>query len=141
MLIKDGRYGKFLACSAYPACKNIQPLVKPKSLDITCPDCKQGVLMEKKSRYGKIFYSCNRYPQCKYALWDQPVDQACPKCGYPVIVEKVTKRYGTYRKCPTESCDWKLEIVPPEKKEVAAKAVAKKAPAKKAPAKGTKPKS
>jgi DNA topoisomerase-1 len=140
MLIKDGRYGKFLACSAYPACKNIQPLVKPKSLNITCPDCKEGVLMEKKSRYGKIFYSCNRYPQCKYALWDQPVDQACPKCGYPVIVEKVTKRYGTYRKCPTENCDWKLEIVPPEKKEIAAKAPVKKPAAKKAPAKKTKPK-
>jgi DNA topoisomerase-1 len=145
MLIKDGRYGKFLACSAYPACKNIQPLVKPKSLDITCPDCKEGVLMEKKSRYGKIFYSCNRYPQCKYALWDQPVNEACPKCGYPVIVEKVTKRYGTYRKCPTESCDWKLEIVPPEKKEAAAKApgkkpAAKKPAAKKAPAKSAKPK-
>jgi DNA topoisomerase-1 len=140
MLIKDGRYGKFLACSAYPACKNIQPLVKPKSLDITCPDCKEGVLMEKKSRYGKIFYSCNRYPQCKYALWDQPVNEACPKCGYPVIVEKVTKRYGTYRKCPTESCDWKLEIVPPEKKETPAKASAKKPAAKKAPAKNAKPK-
>lgn len=140
MLIKDGRYGKFLACSAYPACKNIQPLVKPKSLDITCPDCKEGVLMEKKSRYGKIFYSCNRYPQCKYALWDQPVDEACPKCGYPVIVEKVTKRYGTYRKCPTENCDWKLEIVPPEKKEAAAKAPTKKAAARKLPAKSAKAK-
>jgi DNA topoisomerase I len=140
MLIKDGRYGKFLACSAYPACKNIQPLVKPKSLDISCPDCKEGVLMEKKSRYGKIFYSCNRYPQCKYALWDQPVGEACPKCGYPVIVEKVTKRYGTYRKCPTANCDWKLEIVPPEKKEAAAKAPAKKPAAKKAPAKSAKAK-
>jgi DNA topoisomerase-1 len=144
MLIKDGRYGKFLACSAYPACKNIQPLVKPKSLGIACPDCKQGELMEKKSRYGKIFYSCNRYPQCKYALWDLPIAEPCPKCGYPVIVEKVTKRYGTFRKCPTESCDWKLELVAPEKKAAAKTAdkspaktgaAAKKAPVKKAPAK------
>ncbi|MCP3176643.1 type I DNA topoisomerase [Desulfuromonas sp. KJ2020] len=143
MLIKDGRYGKFLACSAYPECKNIQPLVKPKALGITCPDCKEGELMEKKSRYGKIFYSCNRYPKCKYALWDQPIDEPCPQCGYPVIVEKVTKRYGTYRKCPTENCDYKLVLVEPEKKEKAApakkaaskKPAAKKAPAKKAPAK------
>lgn len=138
MLIKDGRYGKFLACSAYPGCKNIQPLVKPKSLDISCPDCKQGVLMEKKSRYGKIFYSCNRYPQCKYALWDLPIAEPCPKCAYPVVVEKVTKRYGTFRKCPTETCDWKLELVPPEKKAAAkegapVKAAAKKPAAKKAP--------
>jgi DNA topoisomerase-1 len=142
MLIKTGRYGKFLACSAYPGCKNIQPLVKPTALGITCPECKEGELMEKKSRYGKIFYSCNRYPQCKYALWDQPIDEPCPKCGYPVIVEKVTKRFGTYRKCPTENCDWKLVLVEPEKKGSAAKkpAAKKGTAAKKAPAKGAKPK-
>jgi DNA topoisomerase-1 len=141
MLIKMGRFGKFLACSAYPACKNIQPLVKPKALGITCPDCKEGELMEKKSRYGKIFFSCNRYPRCKYALWDQPIDEPCPKCGYPVIVEKVTKRFGTYRKCPTENCDWKLELVPPEKKGAAEKKpAAKKGAAKKATTKSPKPK-
>jgi len=134
MLIKEGRYGKFYACSAYPACKNIQPLVKPKALDIACPECGEGELMEKKSRYGKIFYSCNRYPKCKYALWDQPIKEACPKCGYPVIVEKVTKRFGTYRKCPTENCDYKLVLVEPDKKSPAKKA-AKKAPAKKSAAK------
>ncbi|TRO82485.1 type I DNA topoisomerase [Trichloromonas acetexigens] len=138
MLIKMGRYGKFLACSAYPGCKNIQPLVKPKSLDIPCPECKEGELMEKKSRYGKIFYSCSRYPQCKYALWDLPINEPCPKCGHPVIVEKVTKRYGTFRKCPTENCDWKLELVPPEKKSAAKAAPAKKVAAKKAPAKKAK---
>lgn len=138
MLIKMGRYGKFLACSAYPGCKNIQPLVKPKSLAITCPECKEGELMEKKSRYGKIFYSCSRYPQCKYALWDLPVNEPCPKCGHPVIVEKVTKRYGTFRKCPTETCDWKLELVPPEKKSADKAAPAKKQAAKKAPAKKAK---
>jgi len=68
MLIKDGRYGKYLACSGYPACKNIQPLVKPRSTGVVCPECKEGELTEKKSRYGKMFYSCNRYPQCKFAL-------------------------------------------------------------------------
>ncbi|WP_432821852.1 type I DNA topoisomerase [Trichloromonas sp.] len=135
MLIKMGRYGKFLACSGYPGCKNIQPLVKPKALNITCPDCKEGELMEKKSRYGKIFYSCNRYPQCKYALWDQPINEPCPTCGYPVIVEKVTKRFGTYRKCPTENCDYKLVLIEPEKKSSEKPATEKKTPAKKAPAK------
>ena len=122
MLIKEGRYGKFLACSAYPACKNIQPLVKPKALGITCPECKEGELMEKKSRYGKIFYSCNRYPKCKYALWDLPLTQACPKCKFPVTVEKTTKREGTVHKCPQESCDWKETLVPPVPKDPAAKA-------------------
>ncbi|MDY6849819.1 MAG: type I DNA topoisomerase [Thermodesulfobacteriota bacterium] len=119
MLIKDGRYGKFLACSAYPDCKNIQPLVKPKALDITCPECGEGELMEKKSRYGKIFYSCNRYPKCKYALWDQPLKQPCPQCGFPVTVEKTTKREGTVHKCPQEGCDWKKVITPPEPKPAA----------------------
>jgi len=107
MLVKDGRYGKYLACSGYPACKNIQPLVKPKSTGIVCPECKQGELTEKKSRYGKMFYSCNRYPQCKFALWDLPVERACPKCGFPLLVKKVTKREGEYLKCPKEGCDFK----------------------------------
>ena len=139
MLIKQGRYGKFLACSAYPDCKNIQPLVKPKALGIACPECKEGELMEKKSRYGKIFYSCNRYPKCKYALWDPPVADPCPKCGWPVLVDKTTKREGTVRKCPQTDCDYKVVLVPPEKPAKApAKKAAKKAPAKKAAGKTTK---
>ena len=138
MLIKDGRFGKYLACSAYPECKNIQPLVKPKALGITCPECKEGELMEKKSRYGKIFYSCNRYPKCKYALWDPPVAEPCPKCGWPVLVDKTTKREGTVRKCPQEKCDYKLVLVPPEKPATAAKA-AKGKPAAKKPAAKAKP--
>lgn len=128
MLIKQGRYGKFLACSAYPECKNIQPLVKPKALGITCPQCGEGELMEKKSRYGKIFYSCNRYPKCKYALWDMPIAEPCPKCNFPLVVEKTTKRQGTFRKCPQENCDWTEVLIPPETKPKAApkKTVAKK---------------
>lgn len=145
MLIKLGRYGKFLACSGYPACKNIQPLVKPKALGISCPNCDDGELMEKKSRYGKIFYSCNQYPKCKFALWDLPLQQPCPKCSFPLTVEKTTKRFGTVHKCPQEECDWEVVIVPPVKKPTKAaakkspakKAATKKTPAKKAPAKKT----
>ena len=106
MLIKDGRYGKYLACSAYPACKNIQPLVKPKGTGVACPACGEGELTEKKSRYGKIFFSCNRYPKCKYAVWDPPVAEACPRCAHPVTVNKTTKRDGTYRRCPQDGCGW-----------------------------------
>ncbi len=106
MLIKDGRYGKYLACSGYPACKNNQPLVKPKGTGVVCPECKEGELTEKKSRYGKMFYSCNRYPQCKFALWDLPVEQPCPKCGFPLLVKKVYKRAGEFLKCPKEGCDY-----------------------------------
>ncbi len=147
MLIKMGRFGKFLACSAYPACKNIQPLEKPKSLDISCPQCKEGEMMEKKSRYGKIFYSCNQYPKCKYALWNPPKAEPCPKCSWPLTEIKTTKRWGTVQRCPQEGCGWENELIPPEKKATAEKApakkaapkkaAAKKAPAKKAPAKKT----
>jgi len=107
MLIKDGRFGKYLACSAYPNCKNIQPLVKPKGTGITCVACEKGELIEKKSRFGKLFYSCNRYPECKFALWDLPVQQPCPKCGFPLLVKKVYKREGEFLKCPKEGCDYK----------------------------------
>ncbi|MEI6305404.1 MAG: type I DNA topoisomerase [Deltaproteobacteria bacterium] len=107
MLVKDGRYGKYLACSGYPACKNIQPLIKPKGTGVACPECKEGELTEKKSRFGKIFFSCNRYPQCKFALWDMPVEKKCPKCGFPVLVKKVYKREGEFLKCPKEGCDYK----------------------------------
>jgi DNA topoisomerase-1 len=131
MLIKAGRYGKFYACSAYPGCKNIQPLEKPKSLDIACPQCKEGEMMEKKSRYGKIFYSCNRYPKCKYALWNPPKQEACPKCSWPLTEIKTTKRWGTVQRCPQEECDWEKELIAPEKKAPAKKAVTKKKPAKK----------
>ena len=139
MLIKTGRYGKFFACSGYPKCKNIQPLEKPKSLGITCPECGEGEMMEKKSRYGKIFYSCNRYPKCKYALWNEPKEEPCPKCNWPLTEIKVTKRWGTVQRCPQEECDWEKVLIPPVKKTPAKKAVAKKKPAakKKAPAKKT----
>ena len=107
MLIKDGRFGKYLACSGYPACKNIQPLIKPKSTGVVCPECKEGELTEKKSRFGKLFYSCNRYPQCKFALWDLPVERPCPKCAFPLLIKRTLKREGEFLKCPKEGCDFK----------------------------------
>lgn len=106
MLVKQGRYGKYLACSGYPDCKNIQPLEKPKGTGVSCPECQQGELTQKKSRYGKLFYSCNRYPDCRYALWDEPVATPCPTCGHPVVVKKVYKRKGEFLKCPKEGCGW-----------------------------------
>jgi DNA topoisomerase-1 len=105
MLIKEGRYGKYLACSSYPECKNIQPLVKPRGTGIACPECGTGELTEKKSRYGKMFYSCNRYPDCKFALWDPPVAKTCPQCGFPILGQKVYKREGAFLKCP--KCEYK----------------------------------
>ncbi|GAB4294709.1 MAG: type I DNA topoisomerase [Desulfuromonadia bacterium] len=104
MLIKKGRYGAYLACSNYPACRNNQPLEKPKGTGIGCPKCGKGELTQKKSRYGKMFYSCNRYPDCTFALWDEPVARSCPKCGFPLLVRKFYKRKGEFFRCPQEGC-------------------------------------
>ncbi|SEH08343.1 type I DNA topoisomerase [Candidatus Venteria ishoeyi] len=114
--IKLGRYGKFIGCSAYPKCKHIEPLEKPKDTGVECPECKQANLMEKKSRYGKIFYSCSRYPDCKYAIWNPPLKEPCPKCGWPVLTIKTTKRRGTEKVCPQKECDY-AEQIPGEDKD------------------------
>jgi DNA topoisomerase I len=104
MLVRFGRYGKFLGCSGYPECKTILPMVKPQKLGIACPECGEGELVEKRSRRGKVFYSCGRYPACKFASWDRPIPEPCPVCKAPFIVEKTTKRAGTVRRCLKEGC-------------------------------------
>lgn len=104
--VKSGAYGKFIGCSAYPKCKFLEPLEKPKDTGVSCPECKKGSLIERKSRYGKLFYSCNTYPDCKYAVWNPPVAEACPKCGWPVLTIKTTKRRGTEKVCPQKECGY-----------------------------------
>ena len=106
---KQGKYGPFYGCSKYPDCKFIRPLNKPVSLGINCPDCSDGEVMEKKSRRGKIFFSCSNYPKCKFASWDKPVNEPCPECGYPVLVDNTTKRSGHLIKCPVKSCKYKRD--------------------------------
>lgn len=109
--IRWGKYGRFLGCSGYPECKNMRPLVKPVELGVSCPDCKEGNLQEKKSRRGKIFYACDRYPECRFASWERPVPQACPKCSDPILLEKVTKRAGKVHRCRKEECDYSIQVV------------------------------
>ncbi|MEO5348499.1 MAG: type I DNA topoisomerase [Magnetococcus sp. YQC-3] len=111
MLIKEGRYGKYLACSGYPECRNNQPLEKPKSTGIVCPECGKGQFLEKKSRRGKIFYSCSGYPKCKNALWNEPVARPCPQCNMPFVTRKVTKRAGTELLCVREGCSYREQVV------------------------------
>jgi len=114
MLVRFGRYGKFLGCSGYPECRSVMPLVKPTKLGIACPECGAGELLEKRSRRGKIFYSCSRYPDCKFASWDRPVPEACPQCEAPFVVEKTTKRAGTVRRCLKEGCDYQETVAESE---------------------------
>lgn len=100
MVIKEGRYGKFLACPGFPACRNAKPIVK--KIGVACPVC-GGELIERKTKTGKIFYGCERYPECEYTTWDLPLQEKCAKCGQ-MLVEH-TERSGRKRKyCSNPEC-------------------------------------
>ncbi len=104
MVIKTGRFGKFIACSAYPECKTTKPL----ALGVKCPQpgC-GGDLVQKRTRKGRSFYACSRYPQCEFALWDRPVNKSCPTCQAPFLVEKVSKQAGRSVQCRNEDCGYR----------------------------------
>ncbi|NOQ35180.1 MAG: type I DNA topoisomerase [Methylococcaceae bacterium] len=106
LVIKTGRYGKFIGCSAYPDCKHIEPLEKPEDTGVKCPECKKGNILKRKARSGKIFFSCEKYPKCKYALWNPPIKEACPDCNWPILTIKTTKRRGTEKVCPQKDCKY-----------------------------------
>ncbi|MET0102767.1 MAG: type I DNA topoisomerase [Sedimenticola sp.] len=106
LVIKKGRYGKFIGCSGYPDCRYIEPLEKPVDTGVTCPKCGKGTMMKRKSRRGKIFYSCSTYPECDYATWNEPLSEPCPSCGWPILTIKTTKRKGTEKVCPQQECSF-----------------------------------
>jgi DNA topoisomerase I len=110
MLLRWGKFGRFLGCSGYPECKNIQPLEKPVDLGIKCPECKEGNIKERKSRWGKVFYGCDKYPECKFATWDKPMPTPCPNCDSPILVEKVTKRAGHVHRCYKKECGYSIPV-------------------------------
>lgn len=103
MVVKTGRFGTFLACSNYPKCKTTKPL----GLGIKCPteEC-FGDLVQKRSRKGRLFYSCSRYPKCTFAMWNRPINRACPSCHAPFLVEKSSKKTSVVVQCHNESCDY-----------------------------------
>jgi len=112
MVQKQGRYGPFLACSGYPECKYTSSLKNENGslepIGISCPqDGCDGELVTRKSRRGKTFYGCSRYPECTFATWYKPICQACPQCGATFLVEKNTKKQGTYYACITNGCGFK----------------------------------
>jgi DNA topoisomerase-1 len=106
LVIKTGRYGKFVGCSAYPTCKHIEPLEKPQDTGVACPQCKDGAILRRKARSGKIFFSCSGYPKCDYALWDAPIKESCPDCHWPILTLKTTKRRGVEKVCPQKECKY-----------------------------------
>ena len=101
MVVKYGRYGKFLACTGYPDCKNTKPFLIKTGVD--CPKCEDGEIVERKSKKGRKFYGCSNYPDCDFVLWNKPVEEKCPKCG-SVMVEKYSRKKGTYYKCTNKEC-------------------------------------
>ena len=104
--IKTGRYGRFIGCSHYPECKHMEPLEKPADTGVTCPKCNQAKILQRKSRKGKIFYSCGDYPKCDYALWNEPLEKPCPQCAWPILTVKENKRSGRQILCPREGCGY-----------------------------------
>jgi DNA topoisomerase-1 len=114
MVLRQGKYGDFLACSGYPQCKNTVSLISNSQgakLGVKCPEknC-TGELVEKRSKRGKIFYACNQYPKCTLAMWDKPMAKQCPKCGANFLVEKLTKKQGNFLECIEKDCGYK-EII------------------------------
>ena len=104
LVIKQGRYGEFTACTNYPECRYI----KHKTTGVKCPKDadKGGEVVERKSKRGKIFFGCSNYPDCDFVLWNRPIAEACPSCGAPFLVEKITKRHGRQLLCNNEECDY-----------------------------------
>ncbi len=108
--IKSGKYGRFIGCSNYPDCRFIEPLEKPTDTGVQCPMCHDANIYQRKSRKGKIFFSCGNYPKCTYALWNEPADQPCPQCAWPILTVKETKRSGKQLLCPHEGCDFRKKV-------------------------------
>ncbi|MDQ0169920.1 type I DNA topoisomerase [Paenibacillus tundrae] len=99
LVYKLGRFGKFLACSGFPECRNTKPIIK--DIGVTCPKCKEGHVVERRSKKGRVFYGCDKYPECDFVSWDKPSAKPCPSCG-SLMIEKRNKQ-GTRLQCT--SCD------------------------------------
>ncbi len=101
MVFKMGRYGKFMACSNFPDCRNTKPIVK--EIGVKCPKCKEGNIIERKSKKRRIFYGCDTYPGCDFISWDKPLPRSCPKCEGTLVEKKLKK--GVQVQCM--DCDFK----------------------------------
>ncbi|HLS53949.1 MAG TPA: type I DNA topoisomerase [Tissierellaceae bacterium] len=105
MVIKHGRYGKFLACPGYPECRNTKPILD--KIDVECPKC-GGDVVKKRSKRRRVFYGCSNYPDCDFVSWDEPVEEKCPECkGFMVL--KKTRKEDTIR-CSNRECGYSKEV-------------------------------
>ena len=104
MVIKMGRYGKFMACSNFPDCRNTKAIVK--TIGVTCPKCKDGDVVERKSKKNRLFYGCSNYPECDFISWDKPIGRDCPKCNHYLMEHKK----GRSSQVICSNCDYKEEV-------------------------------
>ncbi|MCK4257532.1 MAG: type I DNA topoisomerase [Halanaerobiales bacterium] len=103
MIVKHGRYGKFLACPGYPDCKNTQPFMV--KIGVECPQCGQGELVQRRTKKKRTFYGCSKYPECDFVTWDRPIKRQCPDCGAAFLVEK-RKKKEKINYCINENCGY-----------------------------------
>ncbi|MCL6634663.1 MAG: type I DNA topoisomerase, partial [Peptococcaceae bacterium] len=104
MVVKVGRYGKFLACPGFPQCRSTRPLLEPTG--VKCPRC-EGELVIRRTKKGRKFFGCSRYPECEFVTWDQPARENCPRCG-GLMVEKKGAGKNVVLRCINESCGHNL---------------------------------
>lgn len=102
MVIKMGRFGKFLACPNFPDCRNTMPLLE--KIGIKCPDCDDGEIIKRRSKKGRVFYGCSNYPKCEFVSWGKPIEKKCPVCG-SLLTEPTTARGKNY-KCSNKECSY-----------------------------------
>lgn len=105
--VKMGRYGKFLACTGFPECRNTRPLLE--EIGVACPKCGKGQVVKRRSKKGRVFYGCDQYPECEFVTWEKPTGEKCPSCGEGYLVEHVTKN-GVSKICTNKECNYKEEI-------------------------------
>jgi DNA topoisomerase-1 len=108
LMWRRGRFGPFIACSDYPNCKYIKKK-EAKEIGLLCPECGQGQVVERKGRWGRSFYGCRRYPECKFTAYHRPLAEPCPDCGRAYLLEKETKKEGKVIFCGNEACHYKRE--------------------------------
>ena len=108
LMWRRGRFGAFIACSNYPTCKYIKKK-EAREIGLLCPDCGQGQIVERKGRWGRFFYGCRRYPECKFTAYHKPIPEPCPDCGRPFLLEKETKKEGKVVFCANEACHFKRD--------------------------------
>jgi DNA topoisomerase-1 len=108
MVLRQGRFGQFLACSRYPQCKGTKAL----GTGVKCP-LDGGEVLQKRTRRGRVFFSCSNYPKCKFATWQRPVAKACPRCGSPYMLQ--SKRQGKLLlSCPRKDCPYQEPLLQDE---------------------------